>query len=103
MVAERSGSLCSSIPARLRAARSAVRFDSPAARVPSVRGAARPEPSGERRLLRQPHLYSVAAHVLLRLAHGVLAVMEYARCEHRIGMSLEHAVGQVLKVAHAAA
>jgi putative NIF3 family GTP cyclohydrolase 1 type 2 len=50
----------------------------------------------------QPHHDPARRHQRLRLGHGVLAVVEDARREHRVRMALLDAFGQVLQRAHAA-
>ncbi len=50
----------------------------------------------------QAHRDTALGHQGLGLAHGVLAVVENAGSQHRIGTALLHAIGQVIQVAHSA-
>src|SRR3989454_6860381 len=63
--------------------------------------AIRPSPSrAPRRASRScAYLDAPGLQVLLGLAHGELAEMEDARREHRVGLSLEHRLREVLEVA----
>lgn len=41
-------------------------------------------------------------HALFGLAHGIFAEMEYARGQHRIGMTGAYTVHEMVEIAHAA-
>src|ERR1700744_5320079 len=49
----------------------------------------------------QPHRNTLIGHEALGLAHGVLAVVEDARGQYGVGVTVLDAVGQMLQVAHA--
>src|SRR5262249_45478181 len=51
----------------------------------------------------ESHFDPVPGHMFLRLAHGVLAIVEYARCEHGIGTALQYPIDEVIERTYAAA
>lgn len=54
------------------------------------------------RAVLQAHRDTALAHALFGLLHGEFAVVEDAGSQYCIGTALLHAIGQVVKVAHAA-